>query len=97
MNSVNAERYNVFTALTVGTVNVSPFTGFTAFLNPTLAFCSFEGSAIRVRLDGVSAHSATGHLISAGSFTTFKGSDVLKGLNLICPTTTGVVVVSLGN
>ena len=96
MNSVNAERYTGLSAVIVGTTNVSPFTGYT-IKDPTVAMLSVEGSAIRYRLDGVTAHSASGHLASAGDYIFLNGSDSINGFNVICTNTTATIWASLGN
>ena len=93
MNSVYAEQYKVFTALTIGTTNVSPLTAYSGY---TLAFMTFEGSAIRYRIDGVSAASGSGHLVSAGVSVNLNGADTVVGFNAICTNTTGTVMVSIG-
>lgn len=92
-NNVFAEHYFGFSALAVGTTNVSPFT---AFSSATYAFLSVEGSAIRYRVDGVSAASGSGHLVAAAQTITLIGADTIKGFNAICPTVTGTVMASWG-
>jgi hypothetical protein len=92
-NNVYAEQYYGFSALTVGTTNVSPFS---AFASATNAVLTFEGSAVRYRMDGVSAHSASGHLVSAGFFLNLDGSNLIKGFNVICTNTTGIIMAAWG-
>lgn len=93
MNRVVAERYTGFTAIIVSAGNVKPLTGLTG---ATLAQLTFEGSGVRYRLDGVSAHSGTGHLASAGDVITLHGADVLRGFNVISTAPTGFIQASIG-
>ena len=93
MPNVHAEQYYGFSALAVGTTNVAPF----ASLNSaTVASMTLEGSAIRYRLDGVSAASGSGHLLTASQILYLRGADAVKGFNAICPTVTGTVMASWG-
>lgn len=93
MQSVKAETYSVFTAAAVGTTSVRPFSAYSGL---TLAYLTFEGSALRFRLDGVTAASASGHLVSAGSIVNLEGADTLQNFTVICPTVTGTIMASLG-
>ena len=94
MNAVFAERYSLFTALTVGAANRTPFTGLTSY---TLAMLTVEGgSAMRYRLDGTAATSGSGHLVGSGVVVNLIGSDCISGFNVICTTETGVIMASLG-
>lgn len=92
-NHVFAENYYGFSAVLVGTTNVAPFA---ALNSATVAQLTFEGSAVRVRLDGVSAASASGHLFTASQTLTLRGADVIKGFNAVCPTVTGTIMASWG-
>jgi hypothetical protein len=96
MNPVVSEKYTGFTALTVGTTNVAPFTGLTGNFASTIVQLSFEGSAVRFRLDGVSAHSASGHLASANDSMILYGNDSISGFNVICTNTTGTIMADVG-
>ena len=90
---INAEQYTGFKVVAVGTTNVSPLTGLSG---ATIAQISCEGSAIRYRLDGVTAHSASGHLAVSGDVLILHGSDTLQGFRAICPTVTGTLMISVG-
>ena len=93
MNRVFAERYSVFTALSVGTTDVAPFTAYSGL---TLAFLTLEGSAVRYRLDGISATSGSGHLATASMIIKLAGAQTITNTHLICPTVTGTIMASLG-
>ena len=93
MNRVVAENYTVFTAVAVGTNSVNPFSAYSGL---TLALLTFEGSGLRYRLDGVTAASGSGHLVSAGSIVNLAGSQTITQFNAICPTVTGTIMASLG-
>jgi len=94
MNRVVAEKFSAFSAVTVGTTPVNPFTAFSGLGQAVL---SFEGSAMRYRMDGVTAHSASGHLVSAGVYLNLQGSDVIQGFSVICTNTTGTIMASIGD
>lgn len=93
MDNVNAERYSVYTAATVGTNAVTPFTAYSSL---TVALLTFEGSAVRFRIDGGTAHSSSGHLASAGVALVVNGSDPITKLSFLCTNTTGTVYSTLG-
>lgn len=96
MSTVIAEQFTGFLLVVVGTDNVSPFTGLVGNNSPTLARFTFEGSACRYRLDGVTAHSASGHLVTAGEILLLRGPDSIKNFNVICTNTTGRIQASFG-
>lgn len=95
-NSVNAAQYTGFSSFSIGSTNIFPFSSLTGTHSPTIAYGSFEASSVRIRMDGVSAHSASGHLITGGTTITFVGSDVITKLALICPNGSGTAHFSLG-
>ena len=92
--SINAPVYTGWRTVNVGTSALAPLTGMP---HATIALITIEGSAIRYRLDGVTAHSATGHLASAGDSLSFQGSEVLSGFRVICTDTTGTLMISVGH
>lgn len=99
-NHVAAQKFTGFTAIPVGTTNVAPFSAFAPASNmagPTVMYVTLEGSAVRYRLDGISAHSATGHLFTPTSPPlVIQGMDAILGFNVICPTVTGTLQAELG-
>jgi hypothetical protein len=93
--NLNAPIYTGFIVSNVGTSALAPLSGLSN--DATIAHITFEGSALRFRLDGTTAHSATGHLASAGDVLDLQGGDVLKGFRVICPTVTGTLMISVGH
>lgn len=93
-NRVVAPIYSVYTAATVGTTVVRPFSAYSGLTHARL---SFEGSAIRwLAVADVPAHSASGHLNSAGNVVELVGSDIIRNATFICTNTTGTVYAQLG-
>ena len=93
MNQVIGANYWAFSAITISAGNVTPFTG---LASATLAFLTFEGSAVRFRLDGVTAHSGTGHLVSGNDALVLKGGDMLRNFNVISTVPTATIYASWG-
>lgn len=91
---INAPVYTGFRTINVGTSALAPLTGMP---HTTIALITIEGSAIRYRLDGITAHSATGHLASAGDSLSFQGAEVLSGFRVICTTVTATLMISVGH
>lgn len=93
-NRVVAPNYSVYTAATVGTTVVQPFSAYSGLTHARL---SFEGSAIRwISQSGVTAHSASGHLNSAANVVELVGADLIRHATFICTDTTGRVYTQLG-
>ena len=93
-NRVVAPNYSVYTAATVGTNAVQPFSAYSGLTHARL---SFEGSAVRwLSQAGITAHSASGHLNSAGNVVDIVGSDQIRNATFICTNTTGTVYAQLG-
>lgn len=90
---ISAPRFTGLRLVTVGTDNVAPLTGLG---NANHALITFEGSAVRYRLDGVTAHSATGHLATASQSLELVGGDLLSGLRVVCTNTTAWLTISVG-
>lgn len=92
--NINAPNYTGFRLAIVGSVSVSPFTGLP---HATIAHVTLEGSAVRFRLDGVTAHSGTGHLASAGDVIDLQGSEVISGFRVICGDGSATLMASIGH
>lgn len=89
-------RYWGHTSLSVSAGNVTPFTGIPS---ATIVTLMHTASAVRIRLDGVTAHSGTGLLLgpNATGILTFIGGALLGNINIICTGPTGFIEASWGN
>ena len=93
MNRVVAQAFTGFTALAISAGDVTPFTGLTG---ANRALLTFEASAVRIRFDGVTAHSGTGHLYTASQMLLVEGSDLLQKMHVVSTAPTGFVAASIG-
>lgn len=97
MNRVVAEMFTGFSAWILSANQGAIFTGLAGINNANLAMLTFEGSAVRYRLDGVTAHSGTGHLVSGNDVLMLHGSDAIKGFNVCVTVPTAWLMASFGS
>ena len=89
-----APQYTGYIAATVGTSAQRPFTGLTG---AQIGFITVEGGPLRLSLArGATAHSATGHIVSAGLAYEILGADVFNSISVISPDVTGTLLLSVG-
>jgi hypothetical protein len=91
--NIHAPEVSVFTACVIKQTNLQPFSAYSGL---TQALITVETLPVRYRVDGVTAHSATGHLLNNGDNISLAGAGLITNFRVLCPAGTAYLMVSLG-